>query len=64
MDEGEGVLTAKRCAPCEGGIPKLGPKRARAFLAALSGWTIVGSKLKKTYVFPDFAAAIDRKSVV
>lgn len=33
-------LTAKRCLPCEGGIPALSPEAAQAMLANLDHWDI------------------------
>ena len=28
-------LTAKQCAPCEGGVPALSPQQAKSMLAAI-----------------------------
>ena len=33
-------LRAKKCVPCEGGVPKLTPSETEAQLAKLTGWAI------------------------
>lgn len=38
--------------------PKLEDAEVQAALATLSGWSLEGGMLKKTYAFPDFAAAM------
>lgn len=51
-------LTQKKCVPCEGGVPRLGPDEAAALLASVDGWSIVGEKLVKHHRFRDFRAAM------
>jgi len=53
-------LRAKRCRPCEGGVPKLTPAEAEALLAKLQGWTIVhqGVRIRKEWVVKNFMAAM------
>ena len=53
-------LRAKRCLPCEGGVPKLTPAGAEAQLAKLQGWTIVhqGERIRKAWVVKNFMAAM------
>lgn len=33
-------LTARRCVPCEGGVPALSPEKAQEFLARIPGWEL------------------------
>ncbi len=51
-------LSARKCVPCEGGVPPLSSSEAEAFLAHLSGWSIEGGHLSKTYPFRDFSGAL------
>ena len=53
-------LRAKRCLPCEGGVPKLTAAEAEAQLAQLHGWTIVhqGERIRKEWVVKNFLAAM------
>ena len=53
-------LRAKRCRPCEGGVPKLTPAEAEAQLAKLPGWTIAhqGERIRKEWVVKHFLAAM------
>ena len=53
-------LRAKRCLPCEGGVPKLTPAEAEAQLAKLQGWAIVhqGERIRKEWVVKNFMAAM------
>lgn len=52
------ALTGKRCVPCEGGVPALTADEIAPLLAQVSGWSLDGSRLTKTYRFPDFAEAL------
>ena len=53
-------LRAKRCVPCEGGVPKLTASEAEAQLAKLVGWTIThqGERIRKEWVVKNFMAAM------
>ncbi len=53
-------LRAKRCVPCEGGVPKLTSTEAEAQLAKLHGWTIAhhGERIRKEWVVKNFLAAM------
>ncbi len=51
-------LTQKKCVPCEGGVPKLGPERVDDLLAELDGWIVQGDRLHKHHRFKDFAQAM------
>ncbi len=53
-------LLAKKCVPCEGGVPKLTPAEADAQLARLPGWTIThdGERIRREWVVKNFLAAI------
>jgi len=53
------ALTEKHCVPCEGGIPALTPEEIEPLLAQIDGWNVVGgTRLAKTYTFPDFVQAL------
>ncbi|MCC7369403.1 MAG: 4a-hydroxytetrahydrobiopterin dehydratase [Chloroflexi bacterium] len=52
-------LTARQCAPCEGGVPALTPEEISLLLLQVRGWRVIdGKKLTKTYTFSDFAKAL------
>ena len=53
-------LLARKCVPCEGGVPKLTPAEADAQLAKLPGWTIVhtGERIRREWVVKNFMAAV------
>ncbi|MEK6261141.1 MAG: 4a-hydroxytetrahydrobiopterin dehydratase [Planctomycetota bacterium] len=53
-------LRAKKCLPCEGGVPKLTVAAAEAQLAKLQGWTIAhqGERIRKEWVVKNFLAAM------
>ena len=53
-------LRAKKCLPCEGGVPKLTVAEAEAQLAKLQGWTIAhqGERIRKEWVVKNFLAAM------
>lgn len=54
-------LVAKRCVPCEGGVPKMTTTEAKKQLKLLSGWTLTEDKLRirKTWVVKNFMAAMN-----
>lgn len=47
-------LTNKRCKPCEGGVPPLDAAAVAHFLGTLSGWTVIGNELIKSYRFKNY----------
>jgi 4a-hydroxytetrahydrobiopterin dehydratase len=57
MTTPNGPLSAKKCAPCEGGVPALSAAEAAALGAQLqAGWTISSDtkSLQRSYEFRDF----------
>ncbi|MGB1548232.1 MAG: 4a-hydroxytetrahydrobiopterin dehydratase [Alphaproteobacteria bacterium] len=54
-------LLKKTCTPCQGGIPPLEPKEAKAYLAQAPGWTLrdKASRIEKHFAFNDFKEALD-----
>lgn len=53
-------LRAKKCVPCEGGVPKLTPAEADAQLTKLQGWKVTheGERIRKEWVVKNFMAAM------
>ena len=52
-------LVSKRCTPCRGGIPPLGPNEIAPLLAQIKDWVAVeGHHLTKMFKFVDFARAL------
>lgn len=53
-------LRAKRCLPCEGGVPKLTTDEAQAQLANLSGWSTTsdGKRIRKEWTVKNFMAGL------
>lgn len=47
-------LTNRRCVPCEGGVPKLGPDEVAALLREVEGWGLGAERLEKRLKFRDF----------
>lgn len=54
-------LARKRCAPCEGGVPKLTPERARELLPRVPGWDLSadGNRITRRWRTADFDTALD-----
>ena len=57
-------LAQRRCVPCEGGTPALGPAEAAGLMDRLGdGWQIEETKghlqLTRSFRFPDFLGAVD-----
>jgi 4a-hydroxytetrahydrobiopterin dehydratase len=54
-------LVAKKCAPCEGGVPPSTPEEAREQLQKLPGWRLTedGQRIRKEWLAKNFMAAID-----
>lgn len=53
-------LRARKCVPCEGGVPKLTAAEADAQLARLQGWKICheGERIRKEWTVKNFMAAM------
>lgn len=52
-------LTEKKCAPCEGPVPRLTPDEIRPFAAAVPAWKVKEDrKLERRFTFADFLAAM------
>ena len=47
-------LTNKPCKRCEGGVPPLDAAAVAHFLGTLSGWTVIGNELVKSYRFKNY----------
>jgi 4a-hydroxytetrahydrobiopterin dehydratase len=47
-------LTARKCKPCEGGVPKLTEGEIGKLLAQLEGWSYRDDALVKTYAFRNY----------
>ncbi len=47
-------LAAKKCKPCEGGVPKLTEGEIRSLLEHIKGWTFAGGGITKTYGFRNY----------
>jgi len=52
-------LKDKTCVPCQGGVPSLTPEAARAMLSKVPAWELndEGTRLSRTFKFPDFSLA-------
>ena len=59
------ALMAKRCVPCEGGVPRLTRDEATLQLAKLEGWTLAtdGDRIRKSWTMKSFMAGM-RGSVI
>jgi 4a-hydroxytetrahydrobiopterin dehydratase len=53
-------LTHKKCAPCEGGVPKYSPAEADAQIQKLSGWRVThdGERIRKDWTVKNFMAGL------
>lgn len=54
-------LTAKKCTPCQGGIPPLSKEVAEEYLAKVPGWQLQenATKIKRTFEFKNFMKALE-----
>lgn len=54
-------LTGRRCAPCEGGIPKLSAEQVKDYLAKVPAWkqTGDGQRIGREWRVKDFTTALD-----
>src|SRR5690242_10576425 len=50
--------TQKKCAPCEGGTPKMTRARASELLRTLDGWDLQGERLHRHFKFKNFERAM------
>ena len=51
-------LTTRSCKPCEGGVPPLERGEIERLLQGLSGWTLAGNELVKSYGFRNYYETI------
>ncbi len=53
-------LVAKKCVPCEGGVPKFSAAEAETHLAALPAWQLTheGTRIRRDFTLPDFRSAV------
>jgi 4a-hydroxytetrahydrobiopterin dehydratase len=49
-------LTARKCVPCAGGVPRLVPAEIEELLRQVVGWSLAGDRLSKHLQFKDFNA--------
>lgn len=59
---GSGItgLADKHCVPCRGGVPPLKGEALRQLAAQVPEWKVVDEHhLAKTFLFPDFKAALN-----
>jgi len=53
-------LAKKHCIPCKGGVPRLTGEALAPLQQELPSWTVVNEHhLQKSFLFPDFAKALD-----
>ena len=54
-------LAAKKCVPCEGGVPKLTSAEVDAQIKQLAGWKLTANhdRIRKTWVVKNFMAAMN-----
>ena len=54
-------LAAKRCVPCDGGVPPLDDDEHTGLLVQLAdGWSVIdGHHLLREWSFPDFVSALE-----
>lgn len=53
-------LSAKKCTPCQGGIPPLNMEDAEKYLTRVPGWQLQenATKIKRTFKFKNFMDAL------
>ena len=54
-------LLNKKCVPCEGGVPSMGPEEIKNYLSQLKeGWEVLEDhKIMKLFKFKDFKETIE-----
>ena len=51
-------LRAKRCLPCEGGVPKLDAAEVARLAPEVPAWSTSGERLHRKFVFKNFVEAM------
>jgi 4a-hydroxytetrahydrobiopterin dehydratase len=53
-------LTRKRCAPCEGGVPKLSKEQVEHYLSDLKDWKLTadGQRIRREWRVKNFVAGL------
>jgi 4a-hydroxytetrahydrobiopterin dehydratase len=51
-------LRARRCVPCEGGVPRLDGGQIAQLLPAVPGWEVRDDRLLRRFTFRDFVTAM------
>jgi len=51
-------LRARRCVPCEGGVPRLDGPQIAALLPQVPGWEVRDDRLHRRFTFRDFVTAM------
>jgi 4a-hydroxytetrahydrobiopterin dehydratase len=51
-------LAERKCIPCRGGTPALTPTEYEPLLKQLSDWDFVDQRLRKSFVFENFAQSM------
>jgi 4a-hydroxytetrahydrobiopterin dehydratase len=54
-------LTAKRCVPCEGGVPPLSRPECEALILSVEGWGLDADaqRIRRSWTMKNFMAGID-----
>jgi 4a-hydroxytetrahydrobiopterin dehydratase len=54
-------LRAKKCQPCEGGVPPLSGDEVKRLLGSLPGWKLTadGQRIRREWVAKNFLAGLD-----
>jgi 4a-hydroxytetrahydrobiopterin dehydratase len=53
-------LSAKKCVPCEGGMPPMTPQETNQYLSQVLGWELIeNKKIKKEFKFNNFKGSLD-----
>jgi 4a-hydroxytetrahydrobiopterin dehydratase len=54
-------LTAKKCRPCEGGVPPLSPTEVSGLLRQVPEWRLTpdGQRIRREWLVKDFLTALD-----
>jgi len=54
-------LSKRKCAPCEGGVPKLSAEKVRELLPQVPGWELAadGGRIASKWRVLDFATGLD-----
>ena len=54
-------LAAKKCVPCEGGVPTLNPQEVQKLLVKVPGWHVTedGKRIRRDWRMKNFVASLD-----